>query len=67
MRGFGRHTSKVIAYLRDQVGPPRRIGSFIFRYRIGKVVRGHRKKGSASSDFCEVIKTVVSATAVNYL
>lgn len=22
MRGFGRHTSKVIAYLRDQVGPP---------------------------------------------
>ncbi|KYN14891.1 hypothetical protein ALC57_12903 [Trachymyrmex cornetzi] len=22
MSGFGRHTSKVIAYLRDQVGPP---------------------------------------------
>jgi hypothetical protein len=22
MRGFGRHTSKVIAYLRDQVEPP---------------------------------------------
>lgn len=64
MRGFGRHTSKVIAYLRDQVGPPRRVGPLISRYRIGTGWRGvsHGKKGNASSAFCEVIKTVVSAT-----
>ncbi|EZA51800.1 hypothetical protein X777_09557 [Ooceraea biroi] len=37
MRGFGRHTSKVIAYLRDQVGPPRWHGV------------SHGKKGNAGT------------------
>lgn len=35
MRGFGRHTSKVIAYLRDQVRPPRRSLNSSLPYRRG--------------------------------
>jgi len=43
MKGFGRHTSKVIAYLRDQVGPCR-AGPLIPRYRIGAVAWGQSRK-----------------------
>ncbi|KYQ50788.1 hypothetical protein ALC60_10112 [Trachymyrmex zeteki] len=38
MSGFGRHTSKVIAYLRDQVGPPRRSLNSSLPYRCILVV-----------------------------
>lgn len=58
MRGFGRHTSKVIAYLRDQVRPPRRSLNSSLPYRRGV---SHGNKGNADPAFREVIKTVVLA------
>lgn len=71
MKGFGRHTSKVIAYLRDQVAA----GPLIPRYRIVAVAWvSHGKKENAAllpppaPAFRDVIKTVVSgrATVLNY-
>lgn len=74
IRGFGRHTSKVIAYLRDQVGPPPRRATprqslnSSLPYRRGGDEVSHGKKGNAGPAFREVIKTVVLAEPlpVNY-
>lgn len=53
MRGFDRHTSKVIAYLRDQVRPPRRSLNSSLPYRRAGMGSATKRKETRALPFAK--------------